>query len=40
MIRRGAISALVTAATIWIASVLLPWVFVVQIWGRLRRGVA
>jgi hypothetical protein len=39
MIRKGSISALVAAGCLWVAGVLVPWLFVVHVWGKMRRGV-
>jgi hypothetical protein len=39
VIRKGSISALVAAGCLWVAGVLVPWLFVVFVWGKMRRGV-
>jgi hypothetical protein len=39
MIRKGGISALITAAVLYVLLIVCPWLVVVHVWGRLRKGV-
>lgn len=39
MIRKGGISALITAAVLYVLLIVCPWLVTVCVWGRLRKGV-